>query len=140
MGNPLARLKQLPWRSLFLVAMLTAIVVTLIELAIGLSAQIPGVQPILMTLLVGPLGLLTALAIAFGVGVLAVYILERMERTVINTSSLWGLVLCLAIVFLLRGLLPIPTGLFQLSYVGFVCMTVGLFWKSRPYWQGFRRW
>lgn len=140
MGNPLARLKLLPWRSLFLVAILTAIVVTLIELVIGFSAQIPGVQSILITLLSGPLGLFTTLAIAFGVGVLAVYILERLERTVVNTSSLWGLVLCLAIVFLLRGLLPIPVELFQLSYIAFVSMTVGLFWKSRPYWQGYRRW
>lgn len=140
MSNPLARLKQLPWRSLFLVAILTAIVVTLLELAIGFSAQIPGVKPILTTLLFGPLGLLTSLAVAFGVGVLAAYILERRERTAINTGSLWGLVLCLAIVFLIRGLLPIPVGLFQISYIPLVSMTVGLFWKSRPYWQGFRRW
>lgn len=140
MSNPLARLKLLPWRSLFLVAVLTAIVVTLLELVIGFSAQIPAIKPILAMLFLGPLGLFTALAIALGVGVLAVYILERMERTVINTSSLWALVLCLAIVFLLRGLLPIPVGLFQLSYVSFVSMTVGLFWKSRPYWRGFRRW
>ncbi len=140
MSNPLARLKQLPWRSLFLVAVLTSIVVTLLELAIGFSAQIPGVQSILRTLLVGPLGFFTALLIAFGVGVLAVYILERMERTVINTNSLWGLLLCLAIVFLLRSFLPIPVGLFQLSSLSFVSMTVGLFWKSRPYWRGFRRW
>lgn len=140
MSNPLARLKQLPWRSLFLVAVLTAIGVTLLELVIGFSAQIPGVRSFLMTLLFGPLGLFTTLLIAFGVGVLAVYILERRERIVINTSSLWALVLCLAIVFLLRGLLPIPVGLFQLSYISFVSMTVGLFWKSRPYWHGYRRW
>lgn len=140
MSNPLARLKQLPWRSLFLVAILTAIVVTLLELAIGFSAQIPGVKPILTTLLFSPLGLLTSLAVAFGVGVLAAYILERRERTTINTGSLWGLVLCLAIVFLIRGLLPIPVGLFQISYISLVSMTVGLFWKGRPYWQGFRRW
>jgi putative Mn2+ efflux pump MntP len=140
MSNPLARLKQLPWRSLFLVATLTAVVVTLLELIIGFSAQIPGVKPVLITLLSGPLGFFTTLLIAFGVGVLAVYILERMERTVINTSSLWGLLLCLAIVFLLRSFLPIPVELFQLSYISFVSMMVGLFWKSRPYWRGFRRW
>lgn len=140
MSNPLARLKLLPWRSLFLVAILTALVVTALELLIGFSAQLPGIRSVLVVLLFSPLGLFTTLAIAFGVGVLAVYILERMERTIINTGSLWALVLCLAIVFLLRGLLPIPVGLFQLSYIPFVGMTVGLFWKSRPYWQAFRRW
>jgi hypothetical protein len=140
MGNPLDRLKLLPWRSLFSVALLTALVVTLLELAIGFSAQVPAIRSVLMILLIGPLGLFTTLAIAFGVGVLAVYILERMERTVINSGSLWALVLCLAIVFLVRGLLPIPVGLFQITYIPFVCMILGLFWKSRPYWQGYRRW
>jgi hypothetical protein len=139
-GNPLERLKRLPWRSLFLVAIVTALVVTLLELAIGFTAQIPAMRSILMVLLLGPLGFFTTLAIAFGVGVLAVYILERMERTVINSETLWALVLCLAIVFLLRGLLPIPVGLFQVTYIPFVCMILGLFWKSQPYWKGYRRW
>jgi hypothetical protein len=140
MGNPLDRLKRLPWQSLFLVALLTALVVTLLELVIGFSAQIPAMRSILIIVLMDPMGFFTQLAIAFGVGVLSVYILERMERTVINAGSLWALVLCLAIVFLLRGVLPIPVGLFQITYFPFVAMILGLFWKSQPYWKGYRRW
>lgn len=86
-----------------------------------------------------PLGLLVAFAITVGVGALAVNCLERLNRPAITTSSLWALVLCLAIVLLLRGFLPLP-GVIQLDQLQFIGLVVGIFWKGRPYWTVYRRW
>jgi branched-subunit amino acid ABC-type transport system permease component len=140
MGNPLERLKRLPWRSLFQAALITVLAITLLEFLLALAAQLPVIRSVLITLFQAPLGILTALAIAAGIGALAVYILERLDRPVISSGSLWALTLCLGLSFLLQQLLPLPFGLFELNYTQFVALVVGVFWKGRPYWQSFRRW
>ncbi len=140
MANPLERLKRLPWKSLAQATILTVIVVSLLEFGIFLLAQVASLRPVLMTLFLPPLGIVTMLAIALGVGALAVLLLERVDRFSISTSSLWALILCLAVAFLLRQLFPLPFGIFSIDYPQFVTMVVGVFWKGRPYWKSFRRW
>jgi hypothetical protein len=101
--------------------------------------MVPSVKSVLGSVLMGPLGLVLVWAIAIGVGALAVFLFEQLHRHLITTGSLWALILCLAVVFLLRGLLPIPVGLFEIDQTRLICMVVGVFWKGRPYWRSFRR-
>lgn len=141
MRDPLYRLKLLPWRSLFLAAGLTALLVLSLEFVIVLAAMQLSVVAGLFRILFSPsLNILTILAAAIGIGALAVFILERGNCPSMNASTLWALVLCLAIVFALRSLLPIPAVLLQFGYVQLVGLVLGVFFKGRPHWQSFRRW
>lgn len=108
-----------------------------LELTLRLS---PVMSSILKILFSPPLEVLIVFAIAVGVGALSVIILERIDRFSINTSSLWALVLCLVVVFLVRSLLPSPVSLIAINYFQVVGLIVGVFWRSRPYWQSFKRW
>ncbi|MGA7935781.1 MAG: hypothetical protein WCA35_19680 [Kovacikia sp.] len=141
MRNSLNRLKFLPWRSLWQAAGCTVLTVLVIELLVfGAIQSIPLIAAVIVPLLRPPLGILISYAISVGIGALAVVILERFYRPGISAGSLWALVLCLAIGFLLAGLLPLPTLLFQFEYYSLVLIVVGVFWKGRPYWQSFKRW
>ncbi|MBF2025441.1 MAG: peptide chain release factor 1 [Oscillatoriales cyanobacterium C42_A2020_001] len=138
----LERLKRLPWLVLFQVAIVTAIISIALAWTIGLSAAaLPALQPLFRLLLSPVLGMITEFAIAVGVGALAVFIFERLNRPLITTGSLWALVLCLAIVLLIAGFTGIlPVGLIGVSYPQVVGMVVGVFWKGQPYWKSYRRW
>ncbi|RKH75093.1 peptide chain release factor 1, partial [Corallococcus praedator] len=58
-------------------------------LAIGLS-NVAALQEIAVMLFSPPLGLLMIVAIAFGTGALAVYVMERLHRQVfLNAGVLW---------------------------------------------------
>jgi len=133
----LDRLKRLPWLVLFQVAIVATIAVVALEWVIGLSASVPTFQPVFRLLLSPVLGIITVFAIAIGVGALAVFIFERLNRSLITTGSLWALGLCLIIVLLLvRFVGVLPVGLVGVSYP----QIVGIFWKGQPYWKSYRRW
>ena len=137
----LDRLKRLPWLVLFQVAIVTAIVAIALEFLLGVSVSIPAMQSVLTILLSPTLGLITVFAIAVGIGSLAVFVFERLNQPLINTGSLWALVLCLAIVLLVVGIVGIlPLGLVGVSYPQVVGLVVGIFWKGQPYWKSYRRW
>lgn len=132
------RLKYIPWRSLLQVSGLTIAIALAVEILIVLvSAQSTAIRRSLVALYRPPLGILVSLAIAFGIGVLAVYLLERFfyRQVVINTASLWALVPCLALFLLVKSLLPLPITLISLGYAQIVGIVVGIFWKGRPYWR-----
>lgn len=77
-----------------------------------------------------------AIATAVGIGALAVYLCERwLPQVLLNTSSLWALVLCLLLGLVLKSLLPLPSLLLDLSQFTLVGVIVGVFWKGRPYWR-----
>lgn len=79
--------------------------------------------------------MIITLIAAAGFGVLAVYILERFyPQVLINSSSLWALIPCLALTLWLKSLLPLFV-LVSLSYPNLVAVLVGVFWKGRPYWR-----
>lgn len=138
MRDPWYRLKLLPWRSLFQAAIITTLMSLALEtLTFWVAERVLGLALLLGWLLSPGTGALTQLAVAIGVGALAVYILERTNCPSINTGTLWGLVLCLSILsFLLTAL---PASLLQLSYVTLVGVVLGVFWKGRPYWRSYRR-
>ncbi len=137
MTDPLRRLKYLPWRSLLQVSGIAVIIVIVLEFLLALGYTNSSViRSMLSILFAPPLGILLILAAAVGVGVLAVYLLERLYQQVrINTASLWALVLCLALVLFVKSLLPLPALLVNLSYIQLMGIVVGVFWKGRPYWQ-----
>lgn len=83
-----------------------------------------------------PLGVLTQVAIAIGMGALAVYWLEVwQQRYILNSSTLWLLVGCLLLGLLIKSLLRLPDFLVDLSRLAFMGILIGVFWKGRPYWR-----
>jgi len=138
MIDPLRQLKFLPWRSLFQVSAFTTLIVVALEFLLELGyIQSYVIRSTLSRLLYAPmLGLLMQFAVAVGIGVLAVYLLERLKQQVrINTASLWALVLCLLLLLLLKSLLPIPAFLVAVNQVQLIGIVLGVFWKGRAYWR-----
>ena len=133
MSNPLGRLKNLPWQELLQIAALTNAIVIVVELFLGWGfAQSPIVRNILKLLYSSSLGVLIPVATAVGMGALAVYIFEqRQQQFLLNSSSLWALVVGLA----LKSLLPVPAFLVDLSETTLIGIVLGVFWKGRPYWR-----
>ena len=143
MRKPFARLKFLPWRSLlqaaFVAVVLLALPVdSLLQVASRYSDQSPALES-MVRLLMSPLpSLIIGLGLPVGLGALAVYLLERLDRSSISTGSLWGLVLCIAIVFLLEKWLLFGAPGFSMTLLALIA--VGVFWKGKPYWHSYRRW
>jgi hypothetical protein len=137
MANPLRRLKFLPWRSLLQVSTLTTLIVIVLEFLLTLGfIQSAVIEHTLSFIYTGSLGLLITFATAVGIGAIAVYILERFyKQVIINSASLWALVLCLALLFLLKSLIPLTPILIRLDQTQLIGIILGVFWKGRPYWR-----
>lgn len=137
MTDPLRSLKYLPWSALLQVSALTTLIVVFVEfiLASGYK-QSDLVRRLLSLVYARPLGLFTAIAVAAGVGVLAVYLLERFYQQVfINSASLWALVVCLFLLLILKSLLPVPPFLVKMDETRLIGIAIGVFWKGRRYWR-----
>lgn len=137
MSNFLQRLKLLPWREMLQISALVNCIVVGLELFLVWGLIQSEVFRKVFTLLGGsPLGILIPLAIAVGMGALAVYFLEYWQQQfLLNRVSLWVLVLCLLLGLLLKSFLPLPFFLVSLSETALMGVTVGVFWKGRPYWR-----
>ncbi len=140
MADPIEQFKRLPWRSLAQASIVVVLFVTVLEFGIDFGLQFPPVNAALQLLFNPPLGLLTECAIAFGIGVLSVVALERIDRPSIRAGSLWGLVFCIVIAFLIKGWSPIGNALFGLEQLQIGGLLVGIFWYARPYWRSFKQW
>ncbi|PSO86053.1 MAG: peptide chain release factor 1 [Cyanobacteria bacterium QH_9_48_43] len=137
MNDPLRRFKSQPWKPLSQVAGLTTLLVILIEGVLSwILTQSDPLPSSLSPLLSPPLGIIVTVAAAVGVGILGVYICERWQsQAMLNTASLWALILCLIVGLVLKSLLPLPAILVRLSFNMVVGVVVGVFWKGRPYWH-----
>jgi hypothetical protein len=137
MHNSLRRLKFLPWLPLFQVAALTVFFALVLDVLLAIAlVQMPLLQPSWEVLLSPPVGIMLMLAIAFGIGILAVYLLERLHPDiVINASILWALVLCVLLMLALESLLHLPMFLVSLNQTTLMGMVVGVFWRGRAYWR-----
>jgi hypothetical protein len=131
------RLKLLPWREMLQISALVNCIVVGLELFLAWGWIQSEVFRKIFTLLFGfPLGILIPLAIAVGMGALAVYFLEYWQQQfLLNRVSLWVLVLCLLLGLVLKSFLHIPDNLVSLSETALIGVTVGVFWKGRPYWR-----
>jgi hypothetical protein len=137
MSNPLHQLKYLPWLPLALTGFATALMVFIVEVILVVSAQyVPGVANVLQILFSPALVMIVWFAIAFGIGILAVYWLEKVySRLVITAGVLWALVLCVILAILVKSLLPLTVNLVGVDQVLMAGILVGVFWKGRRYWR-----
>ena len=135
MFAPLRRLKFLPWINLLQAALLTTLVVVGVEWLLDrLSRLVTPVRQLLIILLMPPPGILVQLALAIGIGALAVIILERRwPQLRITVAVLWALVPCLALWLGLRSLLPIPLLAGELDFPWLVALILGIFWRGKTY-------
>src|SRR4028118_2389805 len=121
------RLKLLPWREMLQIAALVNCIVVGLELFLAWGLIQSEVFGKIFTLLFGsPLGILIPLAIAVGMGALAVYFLEYWQQHfLLNRVSLWVLVLCVLLALVLKSFLPIPNNLASLSEAALIGVTAG---------------
>jgi hypothetical protein len=143
MRKPLARLKFLPWRSLFQAALVAVVLLALpLDVLLLLASRYSDQSPVLeslLSLLLSPLFSLTiSLGLPIGLGALAVYVLERIDRSSISTGSLWALVLCVVLLLLLEKVLLLGAPGFSMTVLALIA--VGVFWKGRSHWRSYRRW
>lgn len=130
MRDPLSRLKQLPWRSLIQAALLA---VLLLEVPIIWLLSLEAFHLLSNSVV----GILVNLGILIGIGAIAVWFLERIDRASIQTGSLWALVFCLE---LIRIPVYLLLGAISFSLTSLALTAVGVFWAGRRYWQSFKRW
>ena len=143
MANPLRQLKYLPWTSLIIVSSMTLIIVTTLELVLGLTydqlnevTQFIIVRILAATLYSPLLSLFTIGAIGVGIGALAVFLLETLKKQVfINAGVLWSLILCLIVGLIIRSYIPIPAFLTNVNQLQLVGLILGVFWKGKRYWR-----
>lgn len=141
MNNPLRRLRQLPWVPLLLVALLTLFWASVIELILGFGSNyVSLINDALRILFSPPLDIIMELAVAIGLGALAVVFLEIIyPQIIIDSGVLWAMVLCLFVVILVRSILPIPRfllePLLEPSYTMLIGNLIGIFLKGKPYWR-----
>lgn len=143
MSNPLRQLKYLPWTSLFIVAGITFAIAIALDLILGLTySQLDEgtrftIVRILAATLYSPIfSLFTIGAIGVGIGALAVFLLETVEKRVfINAGVLWALILCLIIGLIIRSYIPIPALLTDINQMQLVGIILGVFWKGKRYWR-----
>lgn len=136
MSNFLRRLKLFPWREMLQIAALVNSIVIGLELFLAWGFTQSRVIRNILTLLYGSsLGILIPFVTAVGMGALAVYFLEYWQQQfLLNRTNLWVLVLCVVLGLVLKSFLPIPAFLASLSEAALIGITVGVFWKGRPYW------
>lgn len=130
------RLKILPWREMLLVAVLVNSIVIGQELFLYWGfTQSPTIRSILTFLNDSLLVRLIPFAVPVGMGALAVYLLEYWrQQFLLNRTNLWILTLCVFLGPCLRLMLsgPVCTGILITPLIG---VTIGVFWKGRPYWR-----
>ncbi|MEG3849617.1 peptide chain release factor 1 [Microcoleus sp. herbarium19] len=137
MSNFLRRLKLLPWREMLQIAALVNCIVIGLELFLAWGFMQSRPFRNVLTLVFGSgLGILIPFAAAVGMGALAVYFLEYWQQQfLLNRTNLWVLALCVLLGLVLKSFLPVPPFLASLSEAALIGVTVGVFWKGRPYWR-----
>ncbi|NER38613.1 MAG: peptide chain release factor 1 [Oscillatoria sp. SIO1A7] len=128
------KLKYLPWRELFQIAIIATLILIPLELLVGWGySSSPIVRQIIQRIYTPPLNTIVYIAAAVGVGALAVYIGER-RRVVglVNNPSLWALVLCVMLGLLVKSLLPIPSILVNFRDFGtLIGVVFGVFGRAK---------
>jgi hypothetical protein len=134
-------LKQLPWRSLFLAALLAVIIVKALDyIAVKGLSTLNSDSTILNLLVTRPGELLLFGCGGLAIGALGVLCLERFGNVrLINANVLWALILCLLITLWLLSQLDVAGIGFaqQFSETHLIGIIVGAFWKGQNYWRRF---
>ncbi len=134
-------LKQLPWRSLFLAALLSVIIVKAFDFLIALGLVALSRDTSILKLLATPAGgLLLFGGGGLAIGALGVLCLERFGNVrFISVNLLWALILCLLITLWLLSFLKVSGIGFaqQFSETHLIGIVIGVFWKGQKYWRRF---
>jgi hypothetical protein len=133
MNNPWRSLKFLPWLTLLQIAALATLIAKVIDLVLAYSLiQVSFLRQILRLFLIPDLLLLAS---GFGIGLLAVVLLERLcQRLSITGGILWALGACFFLTLWLAGLVS-PSVFVSLSEASFIAVLLGIFWQGRRYWR-----
>ncbi len=130
------RLRHLPWLPLIQIAALTVFFAILLDFLVVLALTEIGFLRSLLLPWLNFAPPITQCLVGAGMGVLAVYLFERLHPgTWLTAASLWALVLCTALCLWLRTLLPLPGFLVGLNYAQFVGLLVGISYQGRRYWR-----
>ncbi len=137
MSNPLRQLKFLPWLPLVQVAIFAVATITVLDFLLQIGyVYVPLIRTTLEFLYSPPLNLFMAVAIAAGLGMLAVYLLEILQgRVIINAGVLWALILCVMVALLLNSLLGLPDFLASPDQTSLIGVVLGVFSRGRRYWR-----
>jgi hypothetical protein len=134
-------LKQLPWRSLFLAALLAVVIVKAFDYVVVKGLLTFDSNATISNLLVtGPGVLLLFGGGGLAIGGLGVLCLERFGNVrFINANVLWALILCLLIMLWLLSQLDVAGIGFaqQFSETHLIGIVIGVFWKGQSYWRRF---
>ncbi|NJM77860.1 MAG: hypothetical protein HC852_21385 [Acaryochloridaceae cyanobacterium RU_4_10] len=130
-------LKYLPWRSLFLAAILAVITMKAIDFLLWKSFDYTASSSFAELLSTKMGNLLFLFCEGLAVGGFGVLYLERVGRVgPIYASTLWALVLCLLISLWLGTFVRIAgLGLVDISELSIMSVILGVFWRGRPYWR-----
>ncbi|MEG4800961.1 peptide chain release factor 1 [Microcoleus sp. ARI1-B5] len=130
------RLKFLPWREILLIAALVNSIVIGLELFLDWGfTQSPIIYNILVLFRGSVLGVFTPFAVAVGMGALAVYFMEYLQQQfLLNRTNLWILALCVFLGVFLKSII-LGSVCMRLLNTALIGVTVGVFWKGRPYWR-----
>lgn len=130
-------LKYLPWRSLFLAAILAVITMKAIDFLVSKSFDYTESSSFAELLSTKIGNLLFVFCGGLAIGGFGVLYLERMGRVgPIYPSTLWALFLCLLISLWLSTYIPVEgRGLVDISELHVMSTILGVFWRGRPYWR-----
>lgn len=136
MGNPLQRLRSLPWLTLLQAAALTIFIVTVLDCLLIAALRIPAIAQILDLLLSPPAVTFTLLAVFAGIGALAVFLLETFFTHIsINASVLWALIPCLIVALVIKSWLPFPSAVVGIQQASLIAILLGVFFGGMRYWR-----
>lgn len=141
MSDPWRAFKSLPWRSLIPAGLSVAVLANVFDTGLYyIATNSEAVGNSLVILLQPPLGLIVRLGICTGLGILAVLFLETFfDPGPIYGPTLWGLLLCVLVSFMVLGLLGGLLGLrpvfFSLNELLLAGLAIGIFWQGRRYWR-----
>ncbi len=131
MSNPLRRFRHLPWKALIQSALLTVAIATVVDWLILVGLRFQLIAQTLTLLYSGSLSPIMGLAVALGLGALAVYLLNRVfHQSIRNSANLWGLILCLIVVLMVKSWI-IPGLILHSQQMAIIGIVLGVFIYSR---------
>jgi hypothetical protein len=135
MFDPLRPLRVLPWGSLLQVGLATILMLTLVERILLMAAPQVGLVAGILDFFEGSWGSWLNMVVAFFVGAVAVWIMERWFTNVSRaTKTLWALVPCIILWWIVKSHLPISQ-VFTTGGNELFGVAIGVFVKGQRYWR-----
>ena len=137
MSNPFRSLQYLPWSVLAQSAAVTIAIATVLDYGAywGITRWMHTQPESALQIVISTLFFAT-LAAAYGIGALALILTERFFREVVLTAeTIWALIGCVILFYLLRTWLPVPGVLMLVNLYNVVLISLGAFFTGKRYWR-----